>query len=62
MAKTNYELIKDEMSEIRKDVQELREKVFNGLLDRTKLNTRLILMILMGVILSIIVPIVRSFF
>ncbi len=62
MAKTNYEIIKDEMVEIRKDIQVLREKIFNGLIARTELNTKLILLILTGVILSIIVPIVRSFF
>lgn len=62
MAKTNYEIIKDEMGEIRKDIQVLREKIFNGLIARTELNTRLILLILTGVILSIIVPIARSFF
>ena len=62
MAKTNYEIIKDEVGEIRKDIQILREKIFNGLIARTELNTRLILLILMGVILSIIVPIMRSFF
>jgi len=62
MAKSNYEIIKDEMAEIRKEIQVLREKIFNGLIARTELNTRLILLILTGVILSIIVPIVRSFF
>ena len=58
MAKTNYEIIKDEMGKIRDDVQELREKVFNGLLDRTKLNTKLILLVLMVLIAATI----RSFF
>ena len=62
MAKSNYEIIKEEMAEIRKEIQVLREKIFNGLIARTELNTRLILLILTGVILSIIVPIVRSFF
>jgi len=58
MAKSNYEIIKDEMGEIRKDVREVREKVFNGLLDRTKLNTRLILLLLV----ILMAATVRSFF
>ena len=58
MAKTNYEIIKDEMGKIRDDVRELREKVFDGLLDRTKLNTKLILLLLV----ILIAATVRSFF
>jgi len=62
MAKSNYKIIKDEIVEIRKDIQVLREKIFNGLIARTELNTRLILLILTGVILSIGIPIARSLF
>ena len=52
--------IKDGQDEIQKSIAEIRERIFNGMGERIKLNTKLIILILAGVIFSIAAPIVLN--
>ena len=62
VCKERFEKLEIGQKDIKKDVGAIREKIFNGLETHVKLNTKLIFLILTGVVLSIIVPIVRSLF
>ena len=53
--------LEDKQNDIHKDVQEIKEKIFNGYEHRMGLLTKLILLILSGVVASIAIPLIRSF-
>jgi len=62
VCKERFEKLEKGQDDIKKDVGAIREKIFNGMSNRIEANTKLILLILTGVVLSIIVPIIRSLF
>lgn len=57
-----FKKLEEGQGDIKKEIMIIREKIFNGLEHHASLNTKLILVILSGVIISIVVPLVRSFF
>ena len=58
--KRNQEEIKKHQEEIKCHVADIREKIFNGMEGRIFLNTKLIILILAGVIFSIATPIILN--
>ena len=56
------EKLEQGQEDIKREIGAIREKIFNGLEHHASLNTKLILVTLSGVIISIVVPLVRSFF